>query len=152
MTAKIVEVLAKILDGLNNDISLEEVNRSLSKSKEFDQRTVSVAFSLVYDKVLSNKVNAKNKKAKETKNIRLLTEEEKEILGFENYSYLLHLMNVGLLDSIDFEMVLEQIMMFPENTITRNDINWIILISIVDFSVDILPGSRVLLYSSDTIN
>ena len=43
-------------------------------------------------------------------------------------------------------------MMFPENTITRNDINWIILISIVDFSVDILPGSRVLLYSSDTIN
>lgn len=152
MTAKIVEVLAKILDGLNKDVSLEDVNKSLTKSKEFDQQTVSVAFSLVYDKVLSSKLNSKNKRVKKSKNVRLLTEEEQEVLGFENYNYLMHLMNVGLLDSIDFELVLEQITMFPENTITRNDINWIILISIVDFNVDILPGSRVLLYSSDTIN
>ena len=47
MATKIVEVLAKILEGLNNNYSLEEVNLSLIKAKEFDQRTVSVAFSLV---------------------------------------------------------------------------------------------------------
>jgi uncharacterized protein Smg (DUF494 family) len=50
------------------------------------------------------------------------------------------------------EMTLEQIMMYPKETITKDDINWIILISLIDFNSDILPGSRVLLYSSDTIN
>ena len=151
MAAKIVEVIAKILEGLNNNITLDEVNKLLSKNKEFDQQTVSVAFSLVYDKVLSNRVAHKQERDN-TDNIRMLTEEEKEILGIENSNYILHLYNVGLLNSVDLELVLEQAALFPDNTITKEDINWIILISLVDFNEDILPGSRILLYSSDKIN
>jgi len=152
MTGKIVEVLAKILEGLNQNFSLEEVNSQLTKNKDFDRQTVSVAFSLVYDKVLSNRIPNKKDKSKEIENFRFFTDSEKEIIGLENYNYILHLVNVGLLNSADLEMVLEQVMMFPEDTVTKDDINWIILISLVDFNVDILPGSRVLLYSSDTIN
>jgi len=152
MTGKIIEVLAQILDGLNKNRTLDEVNKSLSNNKDFDQQTVSAAFSLVYDKVLSNKVAKKKREKKKSNKFRILTEEEQSMLGIDNYSYLIHLFNVGLLDNSDLEMVLEQIMMFPEDTISRDDINWIIIISLVDFNVDILPGSRVLLYSSDTIN
>jgi len=153
MTAKVVEVIAVILDGLNNrDISLEEVNKQLRENKEFDQQTVSAAFGLVYDKVLSSKVTTKSKKEKKKTKFRLLTEEEKEIIGTDNTNYLIHLLNVGLLDSVDFELVLEQLTMFPGDTITKDDINWIILISLVDFNAEIQPGSRVLLYASDTIN
>lgn len=152
MTGKIVEVLAKILEGLNQNFSLEEVNTQLTKNKDFDRQTVSVAFSLVYDKVLSNRIPNKKDKSREIENFRFFTDSEKEIIGLENYNYILHLVNVGLLNSADLEMVLEQVMMFPEDTVTKDDINWIILISLVDFNVDILPGSRVLLYSSDTIN
>lgn len=151
MAAKIVEVLAKILDGLNKNFSLEEVNLSLVKNKEFDRQTVGVAFSLVYDKVLSNKLNPKKRK-KSSNNFRILSEDEKEILGIENYNYLMHLYNVGLINSIDVETILEQVGLYPENTITKEDINWIILISLIDFNSEILPGSRILLYSSDTIN
>ena len=152
MTGKIVEVLAKILDGLNKDRSLDEVNKSLSKYSEFDQQTVSAAFSLVYDKVLSNKVAKRRRENKKSSKFRILTTEEQSALGHDNYNYLIHLYNIGLLDNDDLEMVLEQIMMFPEDTISRDDINWVIIISLVDFNVDILPGSRILLYSSDTIN
>jgi uncharacterized protein Smg (DUF494 family) len=151
MTAKIVEVLAKILDGLNKNISLEEVNTQLIDKKEFDKQTLSAAFSLVYDKVLSGKI-LKDKIEEGPKKIRLLTEEEREFLGLENYNYIIHLMNIGLINSIDLEIILEQLMLFPEDTITRDDINWIILISLVDFNSKILPGSRILLYASDTIN
>lgn len=151
MAAKIVEVLARILDGLNKNFSLEEVNLSLVKNKEFDRQTVGVAFSLVYDKVLSNKLNPRKRK-KASNNFRILSEEEKEILGIENYNYLMHLYNVGLINSIDVETILEQVGLYPENTITKEDINWIILISLIDFNSEILPGSRILLYSSDTIN
>lgn len=152
MTSKIVEVLAKILEELNKNYSLEEVTKSLSKNKDYDQRTVSVAFSLIYDKMLSSRLSNKKKDTKKKKNIRILSAEEQEILGSENYNYILHLINVGLLDSLDFEMIIEQLMMFPDDKISRNDINWIILLSLVDFNSEILPGSRVLLYSSDTIN
>ncbi|MBI9072158.1 MAG: DUF494 family protein [Melioribacteraceae bacterium] len=150
MTNKIVEVLTEILDSLNKDYQVEEVSELLS-NKNFDEQTVSVAFSLVYDKVLSGKISQDNRKEK-NRNIRVLSEEEKEVLGFENYNYLLKLVNVGLLDSLDFELVLEQLLLAPEESITKEDINLIILISLVDFNSEILPGSRVLLYSSDIIN
>lgn len=151
MPTKIVEVLAKILDGLNKNFTLEEVNLSLIKNKEFDQQTVGVAFSLVYDKVLSNKLNPKKRK-KISNNFRILSEEEKDSLGLENYNYLMHLYNVGLITSTDVETILEQVGLFPDNTVTKEDINWIILISLIDFNSEIPPGSRILLYSSDTIN
>ncbi|MFA3781899.1 DUF494 family protein [Melioribacteraceae bacterium 4301-Me] len=152
MTSKIVEVLTKILEGLNNNYSLEEVNKILLKEKKFDQKTVSVAFSLIFDKVLTKKTFENKAKNKRSEDLRILSEEEREILGLENYNYLLHLINVGLIDSKNVETILEQVMMFPETQITKSEINWIILLSLVDFNSEILPGSRVLLYSSDTIN
>lgn len=152
MTSKIVEVLAKILDGLNKNYSLDEVGSLLKKDKDYDTQTVGVAFSLIYDKVLSNKLKEESKRTKNSKNFRMLSPEELEVVGTDNYNYLIHLVNVGLISNSDLEITLEQIMMYPKETITKEDINWIILISLIDFNSDILPGSRVLLYSSDTIN
>ncbi len=151
MTTKVVEAVAKILEGLSKKISLEEMNKSLKESKEFDQQTLSAAFSLVFDKILSKKQNVIHKKDNRG-NIRIFNDAEKEILGLENYNYLLHLRNVGLLDDEQLEIILEQITMFPVESITKEDINWIILVSLVETETDNLPGSRVLLYSSDSIN
>lgn len=150
MTTKIVEVIAQILDGLKRDISLEEVNLLLSKNKDFDKQTVSAAFSLVYDKILAKKLS--KKKNPNPGNRRLLSDEEKDFLGMENYNHLMHLQNIGLIDARDIEIILEQLLLFPEDTITREDINWMILVALVDFNSKILPGSRVILYPSDTIN
>lgn len=152
MTSKIVEVLAKILEGLSNDSSIEDVNRSLIKSKQFDRQILGIAFSLIYDKVLTRKMKSANEKTKIKYGIRVLSEQEKETLGMDNYNYLLHLINVGLLDFENLELILDQLSIFPETRVTRKEINWIILLSLVEFDSEILPGSRVLLYSSDTVN
>ena len=152
MTAKIVEILAKILEGLSNNSSIEEVNRSLIKSQQFDRQTLGIAFSLIYDKVLSKNAIEIRKQKEKVKRIRILSEQEKELIGIDNYNYLLHLINVGLLDYSNMEAILDQITIFPDNQITRKEINWIILLSLVDLDSEILPGSRVLLYTSDTVN
>lgn len=151
MTGKVVEALAKILEGLNNNSSLEEVSIQLKKHKDFDQATISAAFSLIFDKVLSKKIE-KREKSSPNSRFRMLTEEEKEFIGINNFNYITYLINIGLMDALDLEMILEQIMMYPDDSITRNDINWIIMISLIEFDLEIPPGSRVLLYSSDTIN
>jgi uncharacterized protein Smg (DUF494 family) len=152
MTAKIVEVLTIILETLHKNKSLEEVNKILNRNREIDKKTLSIAFSIVYDKVLTNRHSAKTKIKEKQKNFRLFTEEEKEILGPENHNYILHLINIGLLSARDVEQILEQIMVFPESRISKDEINWIILISLVELNSSILPGSRVSLFSTDTIN
>lgn len=152
MTSKVVEVVAKILEGLKDDRTLEDVSQVLSKNKDFDKQTVSAAFSLVYDRLLNNKKSKRRQEEKGSRNIRFLSDEEVAALGLDNYNYLIHLYNIGLLDNNDLEMILEQVMMFPEDQVNREDINWIILISLVEVNSEITPGSRILLYSSDTIN
>ena len=152
MTTKVVEVLAKILDGLNKKYSLEDVNKNLASENKFDKQTVSAAFSLVYDKIVASRIEKNIDFAEPNKNIRILSEEELDTIGVEYYSYLIHLQNIGLIDLSDFEVLLEQILLFPTNNITLEDINWMILVSLVDYDSKILPGSRVTLFSSDTIN
>ena len=152
MKPKVVEVLAKILESLSKNIPLEDVNKALLRSKEYDEQTLSIAFSLVYDKLLLKRMHQKEDTKDDAKGIRFLTDEEKEILGLENYNYLVHLINVGLLDMNQFEAILEQVTYYPENKISRKDLNWLVLLSIVDFDSDVPLGSRVLLYSSDSVN
>ncbi|MBI1939555.1 MAG: DUF494 family protein [Ignavibacteriales bacterium] len=149
MKTEIVEVITKILEGIGTNTPLEDVNKKLLKSKEYDEQTLSIAFSLIYDKIL---LTGKNKLRVKEKSIRILTEEEKYILGTDNYNYIMHLYNLRLLNSESLESMLEQVIMFPENRITRKEINWIVLISIVDFDNEIPSGSRYLLYSSDSVN
>ena len=152
MTAKIVEVLAKILEGLKDNISIEEVTRLLNTNKDFDEQTVSAALGLVFDKFLTNRLELHKEGNSTSKSFRLLTSEEINIIGSENHEYIQHLVNVGLLEPLDVELLIEQMTMFPEERVSKDDINWIILFSLVDFDSEILPGSRVILYSSDTIN
>ncbi len=151
MNTKVVEVLAQILDGLNKNRSLEDVNSKINNENKFDKQTVSAAFSLVYDKILTNS-GEKIIDEKKNKNFRLLNEEEIESIGLEYYNYLMHLQNIQLLDSDDIEMLLEQILLFPNRTLSFEDINWMILVSLVEFNTKILPGSRVILYATDKIN
>jgi uncharacterized protein Smg (DUF494 family) len=128
------------------------VNRSLIKSNQFDKQILGIAYSLIYDKVLSKKLHTGKKKPDMQSGIRFLSESEKESLGLENYNYLLHLINVGLLEVENLEIILDQITIFPDSRVTRREINWIILLSLVEFDSEVLPGSRMLLYSSDTVN
>ena len=133
MTTKVVEVLAKILDGLNKKYSLEDVSKHLASENKFDDQTVSAAFSLVYDKIVENRIEKNNDSENPNKNIRILSEHELDVIGVEYYNYLIHLQNIGLIDSSDFEILLKQILLFPINRITLEDINWMILVSLVDY-------------------
>lgn len=150
MTNKIVEALAMILEGINKNSSVDEINSDLAVSKGYDIQTISAAFSLIYDKLLDNSQN--NLKKFQTNDKRFLTEDEKEILGLDNVNYLVFLQNLDLFDVYEFETLLDQLLLIPGESITKEDINWSVYISLLDNNRDILPGSRLLLHSSDTIN
>ncbi len=150
MNSKIVDILTKILEGIGKGYTIDEMNQYFLKKKKYYKQTLSIAFSLLFDKITfeKNKSEYDNNK----KSIRFLTEEEKEILGIDNYNYILHLYNVGLISTDTMDEILEQVFLYPENNITKNDINWLVLFSIVDNHMIVPPGSRVLLFTSDSVN
>jgi uncharacterized protein Smg (DUF494 family) len=151
MNTKLVDILTKILEGLSTNKSIEEINKKLLLNSKIDEHTLSVAFSIIYDKILIKKKPSPEETDK-SKSIRLLTEHEKDLLGIDNYNYLLHLINLSLLDATNLEAILDQVTIFPEMKLTRKEINWIVLLSLVEFESGVLPGSRVLLASSDIVN
>ena len=150
MTSKIIDVLTKILEALNQNKSLDDVNKRLKKSKEFDDKLINAAFALLYDKIILNK--SSELLNEELKSFRMFSSEEIEILGIENQNYLIHLLNLGLIDANNLERILYQVTLFPELNVSRNDINWMIILSLTESNNSLLPGSRFLLNSSDTVN
>ena len=84
--------------------------------------------------------------------MRIFSEDEMHIIGMQNYNRLLKLFNIGLLTNSDLDGIMEQIFFFPEFPLTEDEMNFLILNSIIDVDKLSIPGSRKLLYLSDKIN
>ncbi len=150
--SKIVEVIAKILEEMNNNYSLEEVNKLIVRSNLFDENTLGIAYSLIHDKVLAKKSYKNKTKSTGNASFRIFAQDEISLLGIENCNYLLKLQNLGLLSPNDLEELVEQLLEMPEEEIHKEEINLFVLLSLIELQFEVLPGSRFLLYSSDTIN
>ncbi len=151
MNEKIVEIIAEILDGLKKKLTLEEVSIILSQNKNLNKQDVSAAMSFICDRRAENYKRNILFSGSEL-NFRVLSEKEKDHIGIENYNYLLYLMNIGLLNLNDLNFLIEQLAFFPEESLSKKEINWLVLFMLMDFKNNLPPGSRSLLYSSDTIN
>jgi uncharacterized protein Smg (DUF494 family) len=150
MNSKVVDALQIIIEEMRESKSLEDINILLGSKAEIDTETASVAFSLLFDKVLQKIEHSERTSA--SLSFRVADEEEISFIGIDNYDYLLHLFNLGIINSDDLELILEQVVLYPKFVITKQDINLIVLFSLMEVSADLLPGSRFYLHTSDKIN
>jgi uncharacterized protein Smg (DUF494 family) len=152
MVAEIIEVLAKITEMGKNNIPEEEAAETIQRESKYNKNTIAAAYSWLHEK---NRQNLNNKALKdyyESKSLRILSNEEAGQIGLNNYDYLLHFYNVGLLTNNDFEEILDELKLFPEDAVRTENINILILSKFLDIDKWSLPGSRHLLYSTDNIN
>ncbi len=152
MISELVNILEKIAKGINNNYSFKQVENSINKNNNTDKAAIAAAYSWIYEKFLINSFRKKEMKEKLSKGFRMLSVEEISQIGLQNYNYLLHFHNIGLLNGSELELILEQIKLFPETAINKDSINILILSVFLDLDSVSLPGSRFLLYSFDTIN
>lgn len=152
---QLIEILSQILNSIaTNNYSLDEVENKLLKNKKYNRSTVATAYSWIYDKLFVNTIKIKNA-GESKKSFRLLSNDEIEMIGLENYNHLLKLHNVGLLLYEDMDLIINQLLIhsdFLKYQISTNEINLLILSSLFLINSDSLPGSRMLLYLSDKIN
>lgn len=151
MRNRLAEVLSKLLDGLAKENSLEQVEIKLLKKKKYDKTIVATAYSWIYDKINANLHEHKTSQSI-SKGMRIFSEDEMHVIGMKNYNRILKLYNIGLLTNPDLDGIMEQIFFFREFPLSEDEMNFLILNSIIDVDKLSIPGSRMLLYLSDKIN
>jgi len=151
MRNRLAEVLSKLLDGLAKENSLEQVELKLLKKKKYDKTIVAAAYSWIFDKINANELSTQNH-IPGSKGMRFFSEDELHFIGMKNYNRLLKLFNIGLLTHADLDVIMEQIFFFPQFPLSEDQMNFLILNSIIDVDKLSIPGSRKLLYLSDKIN
>ncbi len=152
MKNKIAEVLAYIVKELKKNISPEDISKRLYKKKKFDSETIEAAFSIANEFVLSDTIySVKNIDFSTRKNFRILTEEEKDIIGIDNYNYLLELLNSGAMNSLELNNIIDNLSILPQGQITKEEINFLLLLSLVDIH-ELKSGEKLLMLMSDSIN
>jgi len=152
MVGEIVKIIAKIVQGINKNYSLEQVEKTLNNEVRTSKNVVAAAYSWIYEKMLRDLYIERELDVQNSKGLRILSEEEKYEIGLENYNYLLYFFNIGMIKNKEFNKILEQLKLFPEEMISKDNINILILSMFLEVDNLSLPGSRNLLYSSDTIN
>jgi uncharacterized protein Smg (DUF494 family) len=152
MVMEIVNLLKDIFEQLDGTTSLDKALNDLTIKKNYNKNTLAAAFSWIYEKTIRDLSESSERNELNSKGKRIFAEDEKILLGIKNYNYLLHLNNIGLLTNPDLEIIIEQLKLFPRELINTESINVIIISLFLEVNTLTLPGSRLLLYSSDTIN
>lgn len=148
MNEKIIDALRIITQGWKSSKTFDEILGALSKEIT-DEGSVTVAFTIFFERLISRQIEEESSEIA----FRVLSEYEIKKLGYDNHSYLLKLLNLGVITVYEMEMVLDQVISVPEDIdFTKEDINWMVLFALTEISDDILPGSRLALFSSDKIN
>ncbi len=123
------------------------------KEKEMNEHTLYIAaYSWVYEKIVRNRINEHSIDQPHPKNKRIFSQDEISLLGFENIGLIQKLYHSSLLTESDLDIILSQIKLLPEEKRSKDELMLLILYLLLDADLDTLPGSRMLLYSSDTIN
>lgn len=123
------------------------------KEKEMNDHTLYIAaYSWVYEKIVRNRIQEHSASQPHPKNKRIFSDEEIAILGLENLGLIQKLYHSALLTEADLDIIMSQIKLLPEEKRSKDELMLLILYLLLDADLDTLPGSRMLLYSSDTIN
>lgn len=151
MVSEIVDVIKEIAEKMKKDNSMEGILDSFSHKKKYDKKVVAAAYSWIHEKMVSNLLKQKAEKTPQ-KAFRILSEEELNKIGLKNYNYLLHFYNLGVLTERDINTIIELLDFFSFETVNNEVLNLLILSQLVNLDRYNLPGSRLTLYHSDTIN
>jgi uncharacterized protein Smg (DUF494 family) len=152
MVSEIVEVIVKVFEGIKKENSLQDVEKLLPTGSTYQKNIIPAAYSWIYDKSVRDNLQDKQISVAAESGFRILSNEEKSMFGEDIEKYLMHLYSIGLLKSNDIDKIFEQVQLFPENAKNLDNINLLILSLFFDTDKISLPGSRYILYSSDTVN
>lgn len=148
---EITKVLEEVINNLNSEPA-EKTFKRLNKKYKYNKNAVAAVYSWIYDKLMSDSYEHHYQFSADYRSYRILSDEEVTQIGLNNYDYLLHFYNKGILTNNDLEVIMEQIKLFGGEEVSLEQLTLLILSLFLELNNFTLPGSRAILYSSDLIN
>jgi hypothetical protein len=141
-----VNAIKLVFDQIVKSKTPEQVLENIKNIRKHDENIIAVIYSWIYEKL------GKKSEKPSLNGYRIISSEEISLIGIENYSYILHFYNLGLISSEEIDRLINQLEMMPETLINTKLINILLITMFIYGDAAMLPGSRLHLYSSDTIN
>jgi uncharacterized protein Smg (DUF494 family) len=151
MQEKIVELIVVLMREIRQTQDISKVDVAKLKDNGYSQSEISTALSWIYDK-MNLREPLKKAKGKHARSYRIFHEAERQILTKEARGFLVEMYELGLIDHIDMESIIERSLMTGLNVVDRDEVKSIAAGVLFEYNSPGKPGSRILLNSSDTIN
>jgi Smg protein len=152
MQERIIEIIVYLVNEMRNNKSLGEIDVKVLEEGGYTQAEISSAFSWLFDKLaVSNQVLAHVERQVE-RSYRILHEVEKMVFTPEAQGYLIQLRELGILDDVMLETVIDRAMMSGYSKIGLDETRIIVASLVFEKDDQKRMGNRVISPSSDTIN
>jgi Smg protein len=151
MQEKIIELIVYLMREIRERRDISKVDMSKLAERGYSQTEISTALSWIYDK-MNLREPLKKVEGSRARSYRVFHEAERQIITKEARGFLIEMYELGLIDHIDMENIIERSLMSGVNVIGRDEIKSIAAAVIFEYNPPGKPGSRVMLNSSDTIN
>ena len=148
---KVLEIIVFLLAELKKNKQLSEVDLYQLEKQGYTQNEINTAFSWVYSKIYTGDkifVDEDN----DSKSNRFLHEVEQNIISSEAYGYLIQLKELGLLNNMDIDLIIDKLMVTSYNHVDIIDMKYMVAAYLLDIDDMNNTNSRMMINTNDTIN
>ena len=110
MQERVVEIILFLVSELRSNKRLNDVDVSSLTRDGYTQSEISSAFSWLFERLSAGKSNADIASEARTSH-RMLNDHEKMVIESQAYGYLIQCQQLGLLNNVNVETIIERIMM-----------------------------------------
>jgi uncharacterized protein Smg (DUF494 family) len=137
---------------MHADKRLGEIDLRVLSDKGYTQNEISTAFSWLFDKIhLGDNILPTGRRRSQHSH-RVLHDAERNVITAEAYGYLLEMRELGLLDDMEIELIIDRIMMAGFGSVTIVEMKSVVASVMFDYDDSNRIGSRLMLNSKDTIH
>lgn len=152
MQEKIVEIIVFIIKEMRANKDLGDINLNELADYGYTETEISTALSWVIDKIsLGESVFLTDTRDARFSH-RIFHEAEKMVIDSEAQGYMLLLRELGVVDDMDMELIIERVMLSGFQKADLTSLKSIIASVLFDRDGGNAPGSRFMLTSHDTIH
>ncbi|MBN8585794.1 MAG: DUF494 family protein [Ignavibacteria bacterium] len=148
---KIIEIIVYLLCELKNNKQLADVDMENLANLGYTQNEINTAFSWVYSKIYAGEKIFLDPKS-DTRSQRFLHDAEQNIVSPEAYGYLVQLKELGLINNMDIDLIIDKIMVSSYSNVSKEDMKSIIATYLLDIDEMNDTNSRVMINLNDTIH
>jgi Smg protein len=151
MQDKVIEIIVYILSEIKEIKQLSEIDVNSLSDKGYSDSEINTAFAWIFSKLDEGELIFKNEN-ESVKSHRIFNKVETKIFSVDAKGYLLMLRELGLLNDLDIDLVIERVLLSGYQKINISELKKFIASFIFNLEnkSDIL--NRIILQNNDTIN